>query len=645
MKRSCKRQSVTVKNGSPEIEEPPDERAAIIRKKSLSTIADIAGVWVGDGCFAVTVAFSSPVEARFAAGIYGITADDKLALRSLAEFPRFPDRAYSWTDMCGADRVGAQFFQTLRLGASKVRFSKSPQKEVIEWHQRMKKEFFGWFTITAFFVDSESVGWIEGTDVLDRDLEGYSKITGKKGEHLFYVGLDPEITLMAIRQHIAPVGFMMSAADIEVTLSGISTGSAPVSLVTPSRDIHRGPESYRQRAKRLAHTSYRILAHSTYARFDSIGYEEIPGGLPFESPIEYEDLPPFLVGPAAAARVLVARHLLLPRDGGGSIDEILYAGRHAVRDRRHFVAGSEIWQKEGILEDDATDELKRKELVNFFSHQLLVELLDAYFDGRLDAQFVDIVASWDEAVGRKVDLGCRFFGSDREAIQSLNERLELEPRELMSGRWHAARLNGESISHAPMGQSPPEQFNDRNLYLTLEAEGRLLPAELRWAIKNCDASLLLRAIGEDRLVALLGEQLQRLEDVFTVILETHIQESWKTQACFVGTMIRRRFDFSGETNFFKARALERTCAGLQPAFCRMLASLAPRCILENMAILLTAGDPPYPVAIWDRKWVIESFKKFVRSHGPRMYGQVIKSQSKRSKSDGMSFDENRHSSS
>lgn len=578
-----------------------------MKPKSISTIFDIGGLWIGPGYWAISFVHGHE-EARYVAGVYGVTLDDRGALRSQKEFSPFPARAYDWTDACGADRSGRAFFTSVRSAAAKRSHSPGEAEKIVAWHKRVARKFSAWFTVTAFFIENDDClcDAKQPLTKLARAFEEYSQNNPKKAKHPFYAGLNPEIAAQCIRHHLGPVGFLLTANELGAELAQGGKDSVPVQIVTDPARVLKKADSYRQKTKRLAKAPFRFLVHSTYSRYDSIGYGEIPGAVPFAPPIEIDRLPDYLKNPVANTPFLLPRHLLLPRDAGVSIDEILYAGR-----RSH--PGGMVEKRPGVLEQENEE---RANLIVFFHPQLLAELGVAYHEGRLRDSLLDIQASWTKAAGSKSDASCRFFGEDREAVNSLDIR-DPEDLQLFGKRLESAKRNPARFPAPPVPISPA-RFGS-----PMETNPAMFPEGLLRAIRNYDASFLLAVIRKNPLSE-ISEPLEQLEKEFNKVLSSHIWRKGKSDpASLLKTLIGESiFNPKGRLNSEKRDALEQTCLSLQTAFSRMLASFAPRCALENMGILTMLGNPPYPVAVWTEKWIFDNFKKFARSHGPRIFREI-----------------------
>lgn len=157
--------------------------------------------------------------------------------------------------------------------------------------------------------------------------------------------------------------------------------------------------------------------------------------------------------------------------------------------------------------------------------------------------------------------------------------------------------------------------SEQNLYKAFETSD-LLPADFHWALTHCDASFLIRMRGESQIAELLKTDLLALQKLFHKIVSEHVGSPEAHLA-----MILRESTLTGmgTRNFPALHVLRVVCQNLQLEFCHLLTALAPRAMIENMSLLASLKNPPFPVAIWRKSWIEQAWGKFARSHGKRWY--------------------------
>lgn len=243
------------------------------------------------------------------------------------------------------------------------------------------------------------------------------------------------------------------------------------------------------------------------------------------------------------------------------------------------------------------------------SHVFLEQLLTAYYEGKLKKILEKVRAEWSRIRMPKAEKTDRFHRGDRFAVESISIGPIENPRAFFE-RWMSAKMGGANIF---------QPGSVHNMYLAFEADSDLLPRDLNWALRNCDASLPLRMIGEECIAELLKADLDRLRSQFMKTLASAVIEP---ESYLAALLRERRLTQEGRLNYYSARDRRTVFENLQSEFCHLLTALAPRAMLENMSLLVSLGNPPYPVAVWQEAWIIQAFKKFARSHGKRWYTQA-----------------------
>lgn len=613
-----------------------DGRIAVaVKPIPLPEIVDVAGIFQYPGFVACVFAFSHARVAQRVCGELGITRRARGILKYATSFRRVPEHPYHWTRMSGADRDGQALFESLRH-FSDAEFHGVEEKSrdaMIKWHERVRAEFHSRYTLTAFFSHSDWSPTLLMKSHFRDVLRDYIK-TKRRRDHAIEVWLNPEIAAQAIRYHIGNIGFLLNAPAL---LREDGSFLQPGGWVASSRETVKRAIAYKQQCKRLSSVPYKFGVHLTFDEFDTMSPAGVPGAIGLRDwgeadPELFSKIPGlnFAINEDWVKNsILLPRHHLMSHDGNVGLDQLLDFGRFSCGFLHPFTQGHIFKlqpQESGYDDSTCSAWVTSGGFLVFAPAWLFAELIKCYYDGRFTRALALAKTQMSAVLTPELPNRARgrLYGSDLDAVREIEPQKPEAEMELRL-RYHEIVCSEKKVADL----RPYLAWNSACLALGAELSSQFLPGEFIALLKTLDASFLLNTVGADRVLSCGSANIDALRKILSQIIYEHIgfsiQEAGSEK---MGVYFLRliRFGISDIRKKFGD-----SCSLLVRGFAINIASLAFRQSLEGAGLLASMGNPPYPVAVWSKEWLISQWKRFAYSRGLKIGKSILSDLSKAKK--------------
>lgn len=618
-----------------------DGRIAVtVKRQPLPEIVDVVGMYQYPGLVACVFAFSHPGAAQRVCGELGVTRAARGILKYATSFRRIPEHPYYWTGMSGADRDGQALFASLRqFSGAQFHVDKEDAGDaMVKWHQRVRAEYHSWYTLTAFFSQSN---WSPNSSEKSRFREVFREYvkTRRGKDHDIEVWCNPEIAAQAIRYHIGNIGFLL---NVPALLRENGSSQQLGGWMASSGETVKRAIAYKQQCKRLASVPYRFGVHLTFDEFDTMSPAGVPGAIGRKNwGKAYPELFSKIIGLNYAVNeewvknsILLPRHLLMTHDGNVEYDLLLDFGRFSCGflhsfSQKHLL---KLQAQESEFDSETSSVwVSRSGHLVFTPAWLFGELIKCYYDGRLARAVALAKTQMSTVLTPKIPSRAkeRLYGSDFAAVSAIKPQ-KPESEKGLQLRYEKIICATEKLADL----RPYLAWNSVCLATATELSGEFLPDDFIAMLKALDASFLLNAVGTDMVVSRGSTDIDALQKILSQIIYAHI--AFSIQEAGLGSMgvylLRLiRYGISDIREKFGDEGVERfddSCSLLVTGFAINMASLAFRQSLEGAGLLASLGNPPYPVAVWSKEWLVSQWKRFAYSRGLKIGKSVLSDLSK-----------------